>query len=94
MALAYRNLLFPRKHLPSREEAEILNNQIHEKISDSVADRKHKFRDIISNTNELKKRGVHSIDELNYLIELIEVENDLRETAAYALASLINNSAQ
>lgn len=90
MALAYRNMIYPMRHLPSRDEYEILNSQIFDKVSESIGERKNIMRELIT-SEKITKRGLYNEDELNFLIELIETENDIRILAAKSLASLINN---
>ena len=89
MALAYRNIVYPMRHLPSKDEYEILNGQIFDKVTESIGEKKNVIRELIV-SGKITKRGLYNEDELNYLVELIESENDLRHTAAKALASLIN----
>lgn len=90
MALAYRNMVYPMRHLPSKDEYEILNGQIFDKVSESIGERKNIIRELIV-SEKITKRGLYNEEELNFLIELIESENDLRKLAAKSLASLINN---
>jgi hypothetical protein len=45
MALAYRNMLYPIRHLPSSDEARILNVQIYEKVSETPAERKARAKE-------------------------------------------------
>jgi hypothetical protein len=47
MALAYRNMFYPLRHIPSEEEARILNIQIYERATDSTVERKVKTREML-----------------------------------------------
>mgnify|MGYP001320400329 CR=1 FL=1 len=90
MALAYRNMFYPIRHMPSTEEARILSSQIFEKVMESPAERRTKTRELLK-SGDLEKRGLYDEEELNYLIELISTENDLREAAGKAICSLLHH---
>lgn len=47
MALAYRNMFYPLRHIPNDEEARILNIQIYERATDSPGERKGKTREML-----------------------------------------------
>lgn len=92
MSLAYRNMFYPMKHLASAQEAKILTSQLQDKsTADNPTERKSRTRDMLAN-GELKRRGLYTEDELRYLIELIETDNDMRRTAATVLAHFLHDS--
>lgn len=90
MSIAYRNMLYPMKHLASLEEAKILTAQLLEKITETPAERRHRVREMLLN-GELIKRGLYVEEELRFLIEMIETENELRRTAAKTLAHFVHS---
>ena len=85
-------MFYPMKHLASAQEAKILTTQLQDKsTADNPTERRSRTRDMLVN-GELKRRGLYTEDELRYLIELIETENDLRRTAATVLSHFLHNS--
>eukprot|EP01122_Echinamoeba_exundans_P014271 TRINITY_DN6425_c0_g1_i1.p1 TRINITY_DN6425_c0_g1~~TRINITY_DN6425_c0_g1_i1.p1 ORF type:complete len:771 (+),score=146.46 TRINITY_DN6425_c0_g1_i1:137-2449(+) len=91
MALAYRNMFYPLRHIPSEEEARILNIQIYERATDSTVERKAKTREMLK-SGELEKRGLYYEDELTALVELAGTPNDLQQQAAKALALFLHGT--
>jgi len=91
MSIAYRNMLYPMKHLASPEEAKILTAQLLEKTTETPAERRHRMREMLLN-GELIKRGLYVEEELRFLIEMIETENDVRRTAAKTLSHFVHSS--
>jgi len=89
MALAYRNMFYPIRHMPSTEEARILSSQIYEKVLESPQERRNKTKDLLK-AGDLEKRGLYDEEELNFLIESILTENDLREVAGRTLCALLH----
>lgn len=57
MALAYRNMFYPLRHIPSEEEARILNIQIYERATDSPGERKAKTREMLK-SGELRTHQI------------------------------------
>ena len=90
MSLAYRNMFYPMKHLPSPEEAKILTAQLLEKTAESPGERRNRTREMLIN-GELVKRGLYVEDELRFLIEMVEHEGELRKLAAKALAYFVHS---
>jgi len=90
MSLAYRNMLYPMKHLASPEEAKILTAQLSDKGTETPGERRNRTREMLLN-GELLRRGLYVEEELKFLIDMIETEGELRRTAAKALAHFVHS---
>jgi hypothetical protein len=68
MALAYRNFYYPKSILPTMEEAEMLDRQIHSSVAGKQSERIAKITEELISGN-LVKRGLYDEEELSVVIQ-------------------------